>query len=225
MQRQPSFIRCVIALCFSSAIALAAFEWRSPIPELVITPEETPFLDLDADGKSDRAETGQLVRWSWAREQWQGLDRSFGKLSTARESDEDAAQTAKAKAVRLTLSLSERSLEVSSPGSITTVYDVAVGQEDWQTPTGEFEVLSKLENPAWQHPLTKEEIPPGPDNPLGTHWIGFWTDGKAQIGFHGTDQEDLIGEAVSHGCVRMRNRDIQEMYEKVAVGTQVVVVP
>lgn len=200
-------------LCFGSAIALAAFEWRSPVPELVVTPEDTPSIDLSPDDK----EIGQRIGWNWAKEQLNGLDklrRSPAKASVVEESP-----------VRLTLSLSKRSLEVSEPGKVTTVYEVAVGQEDWQTPIGEFAVMSKLENPAWQHPLTKEEIPPGADNPLGSRWIGFWSDGEAQIGFHGTNQEELIGEAVSHGCVRMRNRDIQALYEKVAVGTQVIVVP
>ncbi|MEL7333315.1 MAG: L,D-transpeptidase, partial [Cyanobacteria bacterium J06560_2] len=70
---------------------------------------------------------------------------------------------------------------------------------------------------------TKEEIPPGPDNPLGDRWIGFWSNGEAQIGFHGTNQEELIGEAVSHGCVRMRNRDIKKLYELVEIGTPVEV--
>ncbi len=215
MRRQPAFLRCVVMLCFSSAIALAAFEWRSPIPELVITPEETPTLNLG----SEKTGIGQLVKLSWAREQLAGID-PFAKPSA-----ELAAKPSPVEAVRLTLSLSERALEVRSPDGATTVYEVAVGQDDWQTPTGEFSILSKLENPAWQHPLTKEEIPPGPDNPLGTRWLGFWTDGQAQIGFHGTNQEDLIGEAVSHGCVRMRNRDIQALYSQVAVGTSVIVVP
>ena len=210
MQRQSPVARCAVVLCFGCAIALAAFEWRSPIPELVITPEEDPALDL---GKNEK---GQLVNFSWAKEKWQNLEHPFASKPTAQSADNS---------VLLTLSLSARSLEVQIPGSVTTVYDVAVGQDDWQTPVGEFTVLSKLENPAWQHPLTKEEIPPGPDNPLGTRWIGFWTDGQAQIGFHGTNQEDLIGEAVSHGCVRMRNQDIQTLYSQVEVGTQVVVVP
>ena len=201
-------------LCFGSAIALAAFEWRSPIPELVITPEETPSIDLSPDEG-----IGQLVGWNWAKEKLNGLDEL--KRLPAKASSTEGIESP----VQLTLSLSNRSLEVSEPGKITTIYEVAVGQEDWQTPTGEFAVMSKLENPAWQHPLTKEEIPPGPDNPLGSRWIGFWSDGQAQIGFHGTNQEELIGEAVSHGCVRMRNRDIQALYEKVAVGTRVIVLP
>lgn len=211
MQRQSSFVRCIVALCFGSAIALAAFEWRSPVPDLVITPEDTPSIDLSPH----KSRIGQLVKWHWTErvDSFGELKRFPAKASTTESS------------VRLTLSLSNRSLEVSEPGKITTVYEVAVGQEDWQTPTGEFTVMSKLENPAWQHPLTKEEIPPGPDNPLGSRWIGFWSDGEAQIGFHGTNQEDLIGEAVSHGCVRMRNRDIQELYNRLVIGTKVLVVP
>jgi lipoprotein-anchoring transpeptidase ErfK/SrfK len=63
----------------------------------------------------------------------------------------------------------------------------------------------------------------GAENPLGSRWIGFWTDGKHQIGFHGTDQTDLIGQAVSHGCIRMRDGDIQAMFEQVAIGTVVMV--
>ena len=210
MQRQSSLVRCAVVLCFSSAIALAAFEWRSPVAEVVVTPEDTPSIDLSSDGDG-----GQFV--GWVKEKLGGVGRSPTKASAAEGAEESP--------VLLTLSLSERSLEVSEPGKVTVVYEVAVGQEDWQTPIGEFAVMSKLENPAWQHPLTKEEIPPGPDNPLGSRWIGFWSDGEAQIGFHGTNQEDLIGEAVSHGCVRMRDRDIKVLYERAIVGTSVVVLP
>lgn len=213
MRRQPAFSRCVVALCLSSAIALAAFEWRSPIPELVITPEQTPTIDL-----TPQKIAGQFVQLGWARTQLESFERPFAKPVGSVEPEN-------IKAVELTLSLSKRSLEVRSPSSIPVVYEVAVGHDDWQTPTGKFSILSKLENPAWQHPLTQEEIPPGPGNPLGTHWLGFWTDGQAQIGFHGTDQEDLIGQAVSHGCVRMRNQDIQALYSQVVVGTPVIVVP
>jgi hypothetical protein len=67
--------------------------------------------------------------------------------------------------------------------------------------------------------------PPGPENPLGARWIGFWTDGNNAIGFHGTPHEHLIGQAVSHGCVRMRNTDVIELYERIRVGAQVIVQP
>ncbi len=66
---------------------------------------------------------------------------------------------------------------------------------------------------------------PGPKSPLGERWIGFWTNGKNTIGFHGTSGEHLIGQAVSHGCVRMRNADIKAMFDMVEVGTPVIVKP
>ncbi|TAF12831.1 MAG: L,D-transpeptidase, partial [Nostocales cyanobacterium] len=63
----------------------------------------------------------------------------------------------------------------------------------------------------------------GTDSPLGDRWIGFWSDGKNEIGFHGTPNTDLIGAAVSHGCLRMRNADVRMLYEQVSLDTPVVV--
>jgi lipoprotein-anchoring transpeptidase ErfK/SrfK len=80
-----------------------------------------------------------------------------------------------------------------------------------------------VKDPAWQHPWNGKIFPPGPNNPLGVRWIGFWTDGKNTIGFHGTPNERVMGQAVSHGCVRMRNPDVVALFELVKVGTTVVV--
>ena len=68
-------------------------------------------------------------------------------------------------------------------------------------------------------------IGPGPDNPLGDRWIGFTTAYGWTIGFHGTPQPELLGQAVSHGCVRMRNRDVVDLYRRVDIGTPVIVEP
>lgn len=211
MRRQPPIARCFAALCLGSGIALAAFEWRHPFPEAVVTLDAAPDMDTASSNLLPTASLEGRNSKIWP----------FSKLSA------EAKQTTAVEAapVELALSLESRTLEMRVPGEPPVVYEVAVGQADWQTPTGEFVVLNKLENPAWQHPLTKEEIPPGPENPLGSHWIGFWTDGQAQIGFHGTNQEELIGEAVSHGCVRMKNADIAELYALVRVGTVVTVQP
>ncbi|MEL7141345.1 MAG: L,D-transpeptidase [Cyanobacteria bacterium J06643_4] len=124
----------------------------------------------------------------------------------------------------LELRLGERRLLVYSGEMLLASYDVAIGREGWNTPTGEFSVLRKQTNPAWEHPFTGEVVQPGPDNPLGTRWIGFWTDGQNSIGFHGTPDESVIGSAVSHGCVRMRNEDIVALYEQVSVDTVVRVI-
>ncbi|MFP4133653.1 MAG: L,D-transpeptidase [Cyanobacteriota bacterium] len=123
----------------------------------------------------------------------------------------------------LILSLSDRQVSVRQDDEVIATYPVAVGRGGWETPTGEFEVRQMVKNPAWQNPWTEEVIPPGEENPLGKRWIGFWTDGINTIGFHGTPDESVMGEAVSHGCVRMRNEDISKMFEKVTVGTKVIV--
>ncbi|HEY9875536.1 MAG TPA: L,D-transpeptidase [Candidatus Obscuribacterales bacterium] len=124
---------------------------------------------------------------------------------------------------RLVVDLSDRLVYLYRADQLLFRYPVAVGQPGWQTPTGSFKVLQTLRNPRWRQPITGEIVPPGPDNPLGKRWIGFWSDGRNQIGFHGTNSEELVGQAVSHGCLRMRNQDIQAMYEQVTIGTQVIV--
>src|SRR6476646_3219872 len=106
---------------------------------------------------------------------------------------------------RLVVDLSDRKVSVYRSQKLQASYPVAIGQAGWETPTGTFQVTQMQTNPAWQHPITEQLITSGPDSPLGLRWIGFWSDGHNQIGFHGTNQEELIGQAVSHGCIRMRN--------------------
>lgn len=127
------------------------------------------------------------------------------------------------KATRLVLKRGERKLDVYSGEAKLTSYPVAVGRAGWETPMGAFQVIDKIEHPAWIHPFTDEVVPPGPKNPLGERYIGFWTDGRNYIGFHGTPNRESVGLAASHGCVRMYNKDIRELYEMIAVGIPVVV--
>lgn len=125
----------------------------------------------------------------------------------------------------LVVDLSDRQVHFYKGAQLVASYDIAIGQAGWETPSGVFHVMDMQVDPHWQHPITKAAIAPGPGNPLGSRWIGFWTDGKSAIGFHGTYDTDLIGQAVSHGCVRMRNADIEALYTQVTLGTQVTVQP
>jgi len=125
--------------------------------------------------------------------------------------------------VRLVLRLRERRVYVYRKNQVQISFPVAVGKDGWETPTGAFKVMQMIKDPVWEHPWTGELVPAGPDNPLGTRWIGFWTDGKNVIGFHGTPNPESIGRAASHGCVRMFDKDAQALFEKVAVGTPVIV--
>ncbi|WP_264326136.1 L,D-transpeptidase [Romeriopsis navalis] len=124
---------------------------------------------------------------------------------------------------KLQVDLSDRQVRVYRNGKETARYPVAVGQAGWETPSGQFKIHQMRHNPIWQHPITKKVIASGPDNPLGRRWIGFYQGEHMAIGFHGTPQESLVGQAVSHGCLRMRNRDIAAMYQQVGLGTVVEV--
>ena len=125
----------------------------------------------------------------------------------------------------LELRLGERRVYVYRRGQVIASYPVAIGREGWETPTGKFKVMQAIKNPTWRHPFTDAIVPPGKDNPLGDRWIGFWTDGTNSIGFHGTPHPELIGQAVSHGCVRMTNEDVSTLFEQVEVGMMVIVKP
>ncbi len=125
----------------------------------------------------------------------------------------------------LLVDLSDRRVYLYRGHRLTASYPVAVGRSGWETPTGTFEVRDRILNPNWRHPMTGNVVPPGPDNPLGAGWIGFWSDGKNHIGFHGTDKTAVLGQAVSHGCLRMSNPDLLALYNDVQTGTPVVVKP
>jgi len=138
---------------------------------------------------------------------------------------EEVAPESTTDSVRLVIKLRDRRVYVYHNDKVKTSYPIAVGKQGWETPTGTYKVMDMQRNPAWQHPWNGEIIPPGPDNPLGARWIAFWTDGRNFIGFHGTPNEKLVGQAVSHGCIRMRNKDILALYTQVKIGTPVTVEP
>ncbi|NJO79910.1 MAG: L,D-transpeptidase [Cyanobacteria bacterium RM1_2_2] len=127
--------------------------------------------------------------------------------------------------LRLVIKLSERRVYIYKKEQVKTSFPVAIGRSGWETPTGKYTVIQMQHDPIWQHPFTGELVPPGSDNPLGARWIGFWTDGTNYIGFHGTPNEASVGQPASHGCVRMYNRDVIQLFEMVQIGTTVEVVP
>lgn len=126
--------------------------------------------------------------------------------------------------LRLELSVSNRRVTLYRGPQAVKSYPVAVGKPGWETPTGDFKVAQMFLDPVWKNPFSGGLIPGGdPANPLGNHWIGFWTDGKNWVGFHGTPNLDSVGRAASHGCVRMYPKDIEELFSQVEVGTPVIV--
>jgi lipoprotein-anchoring transpeptidase ErfK/SrfK len=127
--------------------------------------------------------------------------------------------------VHLEISLSRREVTLYQGTSRVKSYPIGIGRAGWETPLGTFEVQQMRENPVWIHPFTDERIPSNDSrNPLGTRWIGFWTDGHLWVGFHGTSDPSSVGTAASHGCIRMHNEDVEELFAQIEIGTPVTVV-
>ena len=164
------------------------------------------------------------------------------RVEAARRATPDVATTAEtpppeASSVSLVLKLGERRLymvdgddRLPKPAVLDS-FPVAVGQQKYATPVGRFQVNDMVENPEWVQfdwddpSRTIHTFPPGPDNPMGRRWIGFASAHGWQVGFHGTPHPELLGRAVSHGCVRMRNEDVVKVYDRVSLGTVVIVEP
>ena len=126
--------------------------------------------------------------------------------------------------VKLVLNLKEKQVYVYRGDQVLGKYPVAIGKKSTPTVTGEWYVMEKISNPGWTNFNTGKFVKPGPKNPMGERWIGFYTDGKDMIGFHGTPDVKSIGKAVSNGCVRMFNKDVKAIFPLVEVGTIVKVV-
>lgn len=101
-------------------------------------------------------------------------------------------------------------------GELYRIYQISTGRQD-RTPAGTFIIKDKAENPAWTPP--GQSIPYGdPRNILGTRWMGLRPQGETEktlsgYGIHGTTEPDTIGTAASLGCVRMRNEEVEELYD------------
>jgi L,D-transpeptidase ErfK/SrfK len=112
-------------------------------------------------------------------------------------------------------------------------HPIGVGREGWATPLGKTEVAMKHVRPPWTVPdsIRKDRaakgdplpavVPPGPDNPLGTHALRL---GWPSILIHGTNKPAGVGMQVSHGCIQLFPEDIVTLFEAVPVGTPVTVV-
>jgi lipoprotein-anchoring transpeptidase ErfK/SrfK len=117
---------------------------------------------------------------------------------------------------RIVVSIPDRKLVLMDGRRVIKVYDVAVGKSSTPSPRGAFRVMNRIPNPTWYAP--GKVVGPGKQNPLGTRWIGLSVKG---YGIHGTNVPNSIGKAASHGCVRMRQRDIEELYDMVDIGVSV----
>lgn len=126
----------------------------------------------------------------------------FGDLSPRRE---------------ILINLPAFTLYLYEAGRLIRQYPIAVGRMVTPSSFGEYRIINRVVNPTW-YPEGRDPVPPGPANPVGSRWLGINLDG---YGIHGTNDPGSIGKAVSKGCIRMRNEDVEELTELVRIGTPV----
>lgn len=174
-----------------------------------------------------KVEAGQSV-WALAKGPWKqagvtaapGFILAMNGISDPRRLR--AGQSLRVPLEPVTVLVRKRSFElvVLLGGSPVERFTVAVGA-DAKTPVGAFSATDCLKNPDWY--MNGRRIPFGaPEHIIGTRWIGLGGAAEADgIGIHGTNDETTIGKAVSLGCVRMRNADVEKLFDWIATGTRV----
>jgi L,D-transpeptidase ErfK/SrfK len=128
----------------------------------------------------------------------------------------------------IVINIPQRMLFYFKERRLIRAFPVGLGRYDWPTPTGAFQIVAKKENPIWSVPISIQEemqregksvqtcVPPGPDNPLGKHWLGLSIPG---YGIHGTIAPASIYHFQTHGCIRAHPDDIAALFDDVSPGT------
>lgn len=133
------------------------------------------------------------------------------------------------KFVGIVINLAEMRLYYfSSPNKVHT-FPIGIGDEGNDTPLGTFKIIQKVINPSWTPPqsIRKERpelpqvVPPGPDNPLGSHALRL---SLPSYLIHGTNRPWAVGRRATHGCIRLYPEEIPELFKLVEVGTPVSII-
>jgi lipoprotein-anchoring transpeptidase ErfK/SrfK len=111
------------------------------------------------------------------------------------------------------ISIVDCRLAVMENGKVLAYFPVAVGAALSPSPTGEFEIVNRVANPAYYHEGVA--MAASANSPVGTRWIGLNLKG---YGIHGTNAPRSIGRAASHGCIRLKNRDVERLFAMLRLG-------
>ncbi len=193
----------------------ALFIASSGVNFVIIAPYEADTIVIDKQSQENEN----------LQKDWQLLLKDIINKPVQHKGKDNIFNQPIAEEIHLVVKLGEKRVYVYQGKNSIKSYPIAVGKPGYETPQGSFNIFSRQIDPTFKNFKTGAIIPPGKNNPLGNRWIGVWSDGKTQIGFHGTNRPQSIGRAVSHGCIRMHNKDVMALYEKVKIGTLVQIVP
>ena len=121
------------------------------------------------------------------------------------------------------ISLKNRYLTLLDNGKVIAKYPVAIGAPESPTPAGSYEITKM--DPAPKYHKGAKVIAPGPKNPVGVRYMAYVQIGTGEYAIHGTAWPNWVKlrSAVSLGCIRMLNNDVIQVFNRVKVGTPVVV--
>ena len=138
-----------------------------------------------------------------------------------RKADETAPAKPRFEDKRIEINLASRLLTLYQGDVGIRMYPIAPGKPDSPTPTGRRTVIDMEKDPTWVDPDNPSvTIPSGPDCPIGYRWIGI----GGNYGIHGTNRPSAIGTYASHGCVRMNEADVEDLYNHIVMGIPVDII-
>lgn len=122
----------------------------------------------------------------------------------------------------IVINKTKRILTLYQSKSVIKKYPVALGNPPSLTPSGKYTTVSRVINPVWGGGGYAKAVKGGsPKNPLGYRWMGLSYGNGKRIGIHGNNSPSSIGKNISHGCIRMINSDVEELFNLAAISTPV----
>lgn len=160
-----------------------------------------------------------IVDGIWGKKSMNALMLS---LSSTNKLCNDVIQNSPTKGQWIVINKTKRILTLYENKTIVAKYPIAVGNPVSLTPDGKFKIVSKVVNPAWGGGGYAKPVKGGvPENPLGYRWMGLSYKSGSDIGIHGNNSPYSIGKNISHGCIRMINSDVEQLFEVVKNSTPV----
>lgn len=165
----------------------------------------------------EKAKTAEPEKTVKAAKQEPAVDKAAETALKDAEAVKKAPEKPRFEDKRIEINLASRLLTLYQGDVGIRMYPIAPGKPSSPTPTGRRTVVDMEVNPTWIDPDSGTTIPSGPDCPIGYRWIGI----GGNYGIHGTNVPSAIGTYASHGCVRMNEADVEDLYAHIVKGIPV----
>lgn len=165
----------------------------------------------------EKAKTAEPEKTVKAAKQDPAVDKAAETAPKDAEAVKKAPEKPRFEDKRIEINLASRLLTLYQGDVGIRMYPIAPGKPSSPTPTGRRTVVDMEVNPTWIDPDSGTTIPSGPDCPIGYRWIGI----GGNYGIHGTNVPSAIGTYASHGCVRMNEADVEDLYAHIVKGIPV----